>query len=80
MLLILIDNKSSLYIALFDTSGILTAPCIVIKYIQINYVHMCLYMNIHEHLDINSSTHIYTQLSIYTSIVTRISIPILKLQ
>ena len=31
-----------IYIAQFDTSGILTALCIVIKYIHIQYAHIML--------------------------------------
>ena len=34
------NNKSNLYIAPFDTNGILTALYIVITYIQMQYVHI----------------------------------------
>ena len=66
-----------IYIAQFDTNGILTALYIVITYIQMQYVHVCTYakqsykytytcLHIHRHMYKYTSTDILTRLTILT--------------
>ena len=52
-----------IYIAQFDTNGILTALYIVITYIQMQYVHVCTYAE-------QSYKYTYTCLHIHTYTVT----------
>ena len=52
-----------IYIAQFDTNGILTALYIVITYIQMQYVHLCTYAE-------QSYKYTYTCLHIHTYTVT----------
>ena len=52
-----------IYIAQFDTNGILTALYTVIKYIQTQYMHIWTYMK-------QSCSYTYTCLHIYTNTVT----------
>ena len=52
-----------IYIAQFDTNGILTALYIVITYIQMHYVHVCTYEE-------QSYKYSYTCLHIHTYTVT----------
>ena len=40
MMMMIIKKKNLIYIAQFDTNGILTALYIVITYIQMQYVHV----------------------------------------
>ena len=60
-LIIIIINL--IYIAQFDTNGILTALYIVITYIQMQYVHLCTYAE-------QSYKYTYTCLHIHTYTVT----------
>ena len=60
-LIIIIINL--IYIAQFDTNGILTALYIVITYIQMQYVHVCTYTE-------QSYKYTYTCLHIHTYTVT----------
>ena len=60
-LIIIIINL--IYIAQFDTNGILTALYIVIAYIQMQYVHVCTYAK-------QSYKYTYTCLHIHTNTVT----------
>ena len=59
-----------IYIAQFDTNGILTALYIVITYIQMQYVHVCTYAE-------QSYKYTYTCLHIrtYTVTCTNIHLP-----
>ena len=61
--LIIIIIINLIYIAQFDTNGILTAPYIVITYIQMQYVHVCTYAE-------QSYKYTYTCLHIHTYTVT----------
>ena len=61
LLIIIIINL--IYIAQFDTNGILTALYIVITYIQMQYVHVCAYAE-------QSYKYAYTCLHIHTYTVT----------
>ena len=62
-LLIIIIIINLIYIAQFDTNGILTALNIVITYIQMQYVHVCAYAE-------QSYKYTYTCLHIHTYTVT----------
>ena len=62
-LIIIIIIINLIYIAQFDTNGILTALCIVITYIQMQYVHLCTYAE-------QSYKYTYTCLHIHTYTVT----------
>ena len=70
-LIIIIINL--IYIAQFDTNGILTALYIVITYIQMQYVHVCTYAE-------QSYKYTYTCLHIHTYTVTctNIHLPIYR--
>ena len=61
IIIIIIINL--IYIAQFDTNGILTALYIVITYIQMQYVHVCTYAE-------QSYKYTYTCLHIHTYTVT----------
>ena len=61
--LIIIIIINLIYIAQFDTNGILTALYIVITYIQMQYVHVCTYAE-------QSYKYTYTCLHIHTYTVT----------
>ena len=61
LLLLLLINL--IYIAQFDTNGILTALYIVITNIQMQYVHVCTYVK-------QSYKYTYTCLHIHTYTVT----------
>ena len=61
VIIIIIINL--IYIAQFDTNGILTALYIVITYIQMQYVHLCTYAE-------QSYKYTYTCLHIHTYTVT----------
>ena len=62
-LVIIIIIINLIYIAQFDTNGILTALNIVITYIQMQYVHVCAYAE-------QSYKYTYTCLHIHTYTVT----------
>ena len=61
VIIIIIINL--IYIAQFDTNGILTALYIVMTYIQMQYVHVCTYAE-------QSYKYTYTCLHIHTYTVT----------
>ena len=69
-LIIIIIIINLIYIAQFDTNGILTALYIVITYIQMQYVHVCTYAE-------QSYKYTYTCLHIrtYTVTCTNIHLP-----
>ena len=56
-----------IYVEQFDTNGILTALCIVIKYTQMQYMHICTYIK-------RSCSYTYTCLHICAYIDTRTNI------
>ena len=62
-IIIIIIIINLIYIAQFDTNGILTALYIVITYIQMQYVHVCTYAE-------QSYKYTYTCLHIHTYTVT----------
>ena len=70
MVIIIIIIINLIYIAQFDTNGILTALYIVITYIQMQYVHVCTYAE-------QSYKYTYTCLHIrtYTVTCTNIHLP-----
>ena len=63
IIIIIIIIINLIYIAQFDTNGILTALYIVITYIQMQYVHVCTYAE-------QSYKYTYTCLHIHTYTVT----------
>ena len=63
IIIIIIIIINLIYIAQFDTNGILTALYIVITYIQMQYVHVCAYAE-------QSYKYTYTCLHIHTYTVT----------
>ena len=62
-IIIIIIIINLIYIAQFDTNGILTALYIVITYIQMQYVHVCTYAE-------QSYKYTYTCLHMHTYTVT----------
>ena len=70
LIIIIIIIINLIYIAQFDTNGILTALYIVITYIQMQYVHVCTYAE-------QSYKYTYTCLHIrtYTVTCTNIHLP-----
>ena len=70
IIIIIIIIINLIYIAQFDTNGILTVLYIVITYIQMQYVHVCTYAK-------QSYKYIYTCLHIHTYTVTCTNIHLL---